>query len=135
MCVTGRQTSWSMWTLLTSFPMHVTERLRGSTRVRKAVYRRPLFPVLAWQRNSRTILRGLSHLHSRFWARLALEPHTCSISFFSIIVPIPLCPFVSSKVPSFIPQEKKSARYCRFESLSDSGFIAQNMAFYRPYKA
>ena len=23
----------------------------------------------------------------------------------------------------------------RFESLSDSGFIAPNMAFYRPYKA
>ena len=38
-------------------------------------------------------------------------------------------------VPSFFPQEKKSARCCRFESLSDSGFIAQNMAFYRPYKA
>ena len=44
-------------------------------------------------------------------------------------------PFVSSKVPCFVPQEKKSARCCRFESLSDSGFIAPNMAFYRPYKA
>ena len=43
-------------------------------------------------------------------------------------------PLVSSQVPSFVPQEKKSARCCRFNSLSDSGFIAQNMAFYRPYK-
>ena len=44
-------------------------------------------------------------------------------------------PLVSSQVPSFVPKEKKSARRCRLESLSDSGFIAQNMAFYRPYKA
>ena len=44
-------------------------------------------------------------------------------------------PFVSSQVPCVVPQEKKSARCCRFESLSDSGFIAPNMAFYRPYKA
>ena len=44
-------------------------------------------------------------------------------------------PFVSSQVPCLVPQEKKSARCCRFESLSDSGFIAPNMAFYRPYKA
>ena len=44
-------------------------------------------------------------------------------------------PFVSSQIPCFVPQEKKSARCCRFESLSDSGFIAPNMAFYRPYKA
>ena len=44
-------------------------------------------------------------------------------------------PLVSSQVPSLFPQEKKSARCCRFESLSDSGFIAPSMAFYRPYKA
>ena len=37
--------------------------------------------------------------------------------------------------PMFRPQEEKSARCCRFESLSDSGFIAPNLAFYRPYKA
>ena len=43
--------------------------------------------------------------------------------------------FVSSQVPCFVPQEKKSARCCRFESLSDSGFIAPNMTFYRPYEA
>ena len=30
------------------------------------------------------------------------------------------------------PQEKKSARCCRFESRNDSEFIAQNSAFYRP---
>ena len=44
-------------------------------------------------------------------------------------------PLVSSQVPSFVPQEKKSARCCCFESLRDTGFIAQNMAFYRPYKS
>ena len=37
--------------------------------------------------------------------------------------------------PTFRPQEKKSARCCRFESLSNSGFIAPNLAFYRLYKA
>ena len=37
--------------------------------------------------------------------------------------------------PMFRPQEKKSAKCCRFESLSDSGFIAPNLAFYRPNKA
>ena len=26
-------------------------------------HRRPLFPVIAWQRNGRTVLRGLSHLY------------------------------------------------------------------------
>ena len=31
-------------------------------------------------------------------------------------------------------QEKKSVRCCRFESLRDSGFIAQFLAFYRPNK-
>ena len=41
-------------------------------------------------------------------------------------------PFVSSQVPCFVHQEKKC---CHFESLSDSGFIAPNIAFYRPYKA
>ena len=71
------------------------------------------------------------------WFRLTLRPNACFISLLSIIVPIPsfICTFVSSQVPSFVPQEKKSARCCRFESLSDSGFIAQNMAFYRPNKA
>ena len=44
-------------------------------------------------------------------------------------------PIVSSQIPCFVPQEKKSARCCRFESLRDCGFIAPNMAFYRPYKA
>ena len=44
-----------------------------------------------------------------------------------------LMPLVSSQVPSFVT--KRSARCCGFYSLSDSGFIAQNMAFFRPYKA
>ena len=64
-------------------------------------------------------------------------PYAGSMSFLFIIVPIPFLvgPFVSSRIPCFVPQEKKSARCCRFKNLSDSGFIAPNMAFYRPYKA
>ena len=57
------------------------------------------------------------------------------LSFYNRPDSLVLMPLVSSQVPSFVPQEKKSARCCHFESLSDSGFIAQNMAFYRPYKA
>ena len=106
-------------------------------RSRKAPHLRPLFPVVAWQRNGRTVLWGLSHLCSRFWARLALGPYACSISFLSIIVPIPwfLCPLYRPKFHPFVPQEKKSARCCRLESLRDPGFIAHNLAFYRPQKA
>ena len=38
-------------------------------------------------------------------------------------------PLVSSQVPSFVPQEKKSARCCHFESLSDSGLLPQTWRF------
>ena len=64
-------------------------------------------------------------------------PYAGSMSFLFIIIQIPFLvgPFVSARIPCFVPQEKKSARCCRFESLSDSGFIAPNLAFYRPYKA
>ena len=55
------------------------------------------------------------------------------LSFYNRPDSLVLMPLVSSQVPSFAPQEKKSARCCRFESLSNSGFIAQNMAFYRCY--
>ena len=57
------------------------------------------------------------------------------LSFYNSPDSLISTPLVSSQVPYFVPQEKKSARCCRFESLSDSGFIAPNMAFYRPYKA
>ena len=57
------------------------------------------------------------------------------LSFYNRPDSLVSMPLVLSQVPSFVPQEKKSARCCRFESLSDYGFIAQNMAFYRPYKA
>ena len=80
-------------------------------------HRRPLFPVVAWQRNGRTVLQGLSHF----------------LSFYNHPGSLISMPLVSSQVPSFVPQEKKSVR-C-FESLSDSAFIAPNIAFYRPYKA
>ena len=115
----------SLRTLLTSFPVCVTERLWGSTRVRKAPYRRPLFSLVAWQRNGRIVLvRSLQGL------TLAFIPSTCYCPSSRVLMPL-----VSSQVPYFVPQEKKSARCCCFESLSDSGFIAQNLAFYRPNKA
>ena len=100
-------------------------------------YRRPLFPVVAWQQNGRTVLQTLSHLYSRPWVGLNAGA-LCLLyvlSFYNRPDFLISTPLVSSQVPSFVPQEKKSARCCRFESLSDSGFIAPKMAFYRPYKA
>ena len=47
------------------------------------------------------------------------------LSFYNLLDSIISMPLVSSHVPSFVTQEKKSARCCCFESLSDSGFIAQ----------
>ena len=108
-----------------------------STRARKAPYCRLLFPVVAWQRNGHTVLCGLSHLLFPFLG----SPSTGALhllyflSFYNHPDSLVLMPLVSSQVPSFVPQEKKSARCCRFESLSDSSFIAQNLAFYRPQNA
>ena len=58
--------------------------------------------------NSRTVLRGLSHLCSRFWARLALGPYACSISFLFIIVPIPslACPLYRPKFHLSFPKRR-----------------------------
>ena len=41
-------------------------------------------------------------------------------------------PLLSGSQAHVRPQEKKSARCCRFESRNDSEFIARNSAFYRP---
>ena len=41
-------------------------------------------------------------------------------------------PLVSGLQAHVCPQDKKSARCCRFESHNDSEFIARNSAFYRP---
>ena len=57
------------------------------------------------------------------------------LSFYNRPHSLVLMPLVLSQVPSFVPQEKKSVRCWGFESPIDSGFIADNMAFYRPYKA
>ena len=71
------------------------------------------------------------------WVHITLGPNVCFIfpSFYNrpdSLVHMPLC-IVPSSI--FRPPREKSARCCRFESLSDSGFIAQNMAFNRPNKA
>ena len=64
-------------------------------------------------------------------------PHSGSyvLSFYNRPNSLLSRPFCLFPNPMFRPQEKKSARCCRFESLSDSGSIAPNLAFYRPYKA
>ena len=46
-----------------NFVPYVCDRATGGNmRARKAPYPRPLFPVVAWQRNGRTVLGRLSHL-------------------------------------------------------------------------
>ena len=70
--------------------------------------------------------------NSRSWACLGAGALRLLyfLSFYNRPSSLISMPLVSSQVPSFVPQEKKSARCYRFESLSDSGFIAPNMAFY-----
>ena len=135
----GSQTSRSVRTLLTSFPYACDRSVtRGECEGPEVPYRRLLFPVVAWQQNGRTVLRGILTpvfpVLGWVWKTGAL----CWLYVLSFSIhPDSLIstPLVSSPVPYFVPQEKKSARCCRLESLSDSGFIAPNMAFYRPYKA
>ena len=53
-------------------------------------YRRPLFPVVSWQQNGRTVLQGLSHLYFPFLGGSKRPgPYAGSMSFLFIIVPIP----------------------------------------------
>ena len=132
---------------LTSFPVSDRSVTRWEYEGPKAPYRRLLFSLVAWQQNGRTVRSGRSHLSSLSLgggggggkcSLLDRGPMLVPMSFLFIIVPIPFLvgPFVLSRMfPMFRPQEKKSARCCHFESLSDSGFIAPNLAFYRPYKA
>ena len=62
-----------------------------------------------------------------------LGPNTSFIFFICPNSPV-MVPFYLVPSPIFRPQEKKSARCCQFESPSDSGFVAQNSACYRPNK-
>ena len=124
-----------MWTLLTSFPMCVTRQSQeGSTRVQK---NRTVIRYFRWSHGSGTVVPYFGDSRTRPWVCLSAGA-LCLLyvlSFYNCPGSLISMPLVSSQVPSFVPQEKKSARCCRFESLSDSGFIAPNMAFYRPYKA
>ena len=90
---------------------------------------------VAWQRSGRTVQAG-SHTQyvrpgsAHHWGLMpALFPCSLSCPSSPILVPLYLIP---SSI--FCPHEKKSARCCRFESLSDSGFIAQFLAFCRSNK-
>ena len=73
--------------------------------------------------------RGLSYPF------LDVEPQGPDISLSSrfVLIPLLFVPFYLVPSTMFRPKEKKSARCYRFESPSDSGFIAQNPAFYRLY--
>ena len=122
---------------LTSFPVSDQSVTRGEYEGPKAPYRRLLFSLVAWQQNGRTVRSGHPYLISLSlggeYSLLALVP--MSFPFYNrpnSLLSRPVCIVPN---PMFCPQEKKSARCCRFESLSDSGFIAPNLAFYRPYKA
>ena len=124
---------------LTLFPVSDRSVTRGEYKGPKAPYRRLLFSLVAWQQNGRTVRSGHPYLISLSLgggecSLLALGPMLVPMSFPfynrpNSLLSRPVC-IVSN--PMFRPQEKKSARCCRFESLSDSGFIAPNMAFLGP---
>ena len=64
---------------------------RGECEGPEVLYRRPLFPVVAWQQNGRTVLRGLSHLCFLFLGGSGRPgPYAGSMSFLFLFVPIPL---------------------------------------------
>ena len=113
--------------------MRVTGRSRGeykgpeSTAPSSAIFSGSV--VVPYSGDSRTCI-------SHSWACLCAGALRLLyfLSFYNCPGSLISMPLVSSRVPSFVPQEKKSARCCRLESLSDPGFIAPNMAFYRPYK-
>ena len=67
-------------------------------------YRCPLFPVVAWQQNGRTVLQGLSHLYKAGAICLLYV-----LSFYNRPDSLISTPLVLSQVPCFVPQEKKSA--------------------------
>ena len=58
---------------------------------------------------------------------------------FLLIVPISLLsgPFVSSRIPCFVPKRRsqRGVVVSRASGFIASGFIAPNLAFYRPHKA
>ena len=122
---------------LTSFPVSDRSVMQGEYEGPKAPYRRLLFSLVAWQQNGRTVHSRHLYLISLSLggkcSLLALGPMLVPMSFPFYNRPNSLLsrPVCIVPNPMFRPQEKKSARCCRFESLSDSGFIA----FYRPYKA
>ena len=64
-------------------------------------------------------------------------PYAGSMSFLFIIVPILFLVGPLSRPKSHVsfPKRRSQRGVVVLESLSDSGFIAPNMAFNRPYKA
>ena len=97
---------------LTSFPVSDRSVTQGEYEGPKAPYRRLLFSLVAWQQNGRTVRSGHSYLISLSLggecSLLDLGPMLVPMSFFFIIVPIPFLvgPFVSSRIPCFVPKRR-----------------------------
>ena len=112
---------------LTSFPMSDRSVTRGEYGGPKAPYHRLLFSLVAWQQNGRTVRSGHSYLISLSLgggggcSLLDLGPMLVPMSFPFYNRPNSLLsrPVCIVPNPMFRPQEKKSARCCRFESLSE----------------
>ena len=107
MCVTGHLTSWSVWTLLTLFPVRLTgysraeyegpestapsSAISGGSVAAERSFRTPgtlapVFPVLAY----------------------ALGPYACSIFFLFIVIPVPslACPLYRPKFHLSFPKRR-----------------------------
>ena len=124
---------------LTSFPVGDRLVTPGECEGPKAPYRRPLFSLVAWQQNGRTVRQGLSHLSFLFLGGGVCETGALCwfyvLSFYNRPNSLFSRPFCLVPNPMFRSPREEVSEVSLFESLRDSGFIAPNLAFYRPYKA
>ena len=110
---------------------------KGECEGSEVPYHRPLFPVVAWQQNGRTVLQGLSHLCFLFSGGSGrLGPYAGSMSFLFLFIPIPLIarPLYRPKFHISFPK-RRSQRGVVVSRAKRLWLYAPNMAFYRPYKA
>ena len=97
---------------LTSFPVSDRSVTRGEYEGPKAPYRCLLFSLVAWQQNGRTVRSGHPYLISLSLggerSLLDLGPMLVPMSFLFMIIPIPFLvdPFVSSRIPCFVPKRR-----------------------------
>ena len=67
---------------------------------------------------------------SHFWVRLALGPNTCSISFLSIIVPIPsfLCPLYRPKFHLSSPKRRSQRSVVVLRAQTDISLVNKRIS-------